>query len=548
MSALARTLVSMTFLAVALGAWTGGAAAQPAAFPAGSIAYYDSDVQQVKVRTPTGDYYHLDVRDIPDIFPKDVATADPYQKNGPVTHITVTFSDGTFRPIRASAFTPGIGELSARQAPADPDFIAIKVSNDADTFDSTCDGRAVVVGANSATPVSLIDVDARAEVAKVTYGGPLARAVSIGDDERTVLVVLDSPANNAANTIRRLTLGPGNALADAGEQLLFGADYVSKVRVAPGSKVGVALVGQFPARLVAFSIPGLAIRGSVTLAQGIGSALAFNPSGDRVYARSGRRGIVPDVIEAFALNAVTGAIGQTAALTINNVAGFNGVVYNNPMAMSLDGTELVVVEQAPASRITRFNPATGAVLGSWSAANPRTVGAGRRCAQAAPRALEYYHAAFDHYFVTTIAEEITLLDNGTLAGWTRTGYEFNVHAAGTAGTAATCRFFSTAFGLRSSHFYTPIASECATVKAKAEWQFEGEVFNLTLTADGTCAGGTVPLYRLYNQGQGGAPNHRYTTRTDVRAQMIAQGWVPEGAGAGVIGCVPTDAPALTTER
>ena len=57
--------------------------------------------------------------------------------------------------------------------------------------------------------------------------------------------------------------------------------------------------------------------------------------------------------------------------------------------------------------------------------------------------------------------------------------------------------------------------------------------------DGSCAAGFTPVYRLYNNGQGGAPNHRYTTDIAVRAQMIAQGWVPEGLGPdGVEMCSP----------
>ena len=51
--------------------------------------------------------------------------------------------------------------------------------------------------------------------------------------------------------------------------------------------------------------------------------------------------------------------------------------------------------------------------------------------------------------------------------------------------------------------------------------------------------GTVPLYRLYNNGQGGAPNHRYTIDPAIRTQMIGQGWIPEGNGPdGVFACVP----------
>jgi hypothetical protein len=43
----------------------------------------------------------------------------------------------------------------------------------------------------------------------------------------------------------------------------------------------------------------------------------------------------------------------------------------------------------------------------------------------------------------------------------------------------------------------------------------------------------VPVYRLYNNGKGAAPNHRYTTIEGVRDQMIANGWVIEGNGPGL---------------
>jgi hypothetical protein len=47
------------------------------------------------------------------------------------------------------------------------------------------------------------------------------------------------------------------------------------------------------------------------------------------------------------------------------------------------------------------------------------------------------------------------------------------------------------------------------------------------------------VFRLYNNGQGGAPNHRYTTDAAVRAAMIAAGWAPEGYGPqGVALCSP----------
>jgi hypothetical protein len=155
-------------------------------------------------------------------------------------------------------------------------------------------------------------------------------------------------------------------------------------------------------------------------------------------------------------------------------------------------------------------------------------------------AVEYYHAAFDHYFVTDIPDEIAKLDNGTFAGWARTGESFNVQTGTPAGSATVCRYFSTAFGLRSSHFYTPDVPECALVKTNPKWQFEGDVFALPVPAgNGTCAPGMLPVYRLYNDGKDGAPNHRYTTSPATRTQMLGLGWIAEGYGdLGVIMCSP----------
>ncbi|MFO1322864.1 MAG: hypothetical protein U1F15_02265 [Burkholderiales bacterium] len=155
-------------------------------------------------------------------------------------------------------------------------------------------------------------------------------------------------------------------------------------------------------------------------------------------------------------------------------------------------------------------------------------------------AIEFRYAAWDHYFVTASTDEIAKLDAGVFAGWTRTGQSFKVLSLDTAGTASVCRFFSVSFAPKSSHFYTPSASECELIKQSPDWQFEAEVFAVRLPDPaGSCASGTLALYRLYNDGQGGAPNHRYTTSAATRADMVGQGWIPEGTGdLGVIACVP----------
>lgn len=433
-------------------------------------------------------------------------------------------------------------EIGSKAVPA-----PIAVSNDADAFDVACDGRtAIVAGANSATPVSLVDLSAGREIATAPFANRLARAVAVDDAGTMALAVLDNPVNNIVNEIRRLVIGAG--VTDSGEQLGFATDFVSKVRIVPGGKVGIALVGVGvgASRIVSFSLPGLAIRSSATLAGGTGNALVVSADGTRVYVRSGRRAIVPDVIEGFTLDPSTGAIGQAPVLRITNVPGFTGVPFLDSMALAPESDALLVVEETPTPRITYHSVANGAVIGTETPSKPlRGVSVPRPCSSSSTvTAVEFHHGGFDHYFVSTNPAEIGLLDNGTHQGWTRTGNSFQVYALGSAGKAATCRFFSTAFGERSSHFYTPVASECSIVKNNPVWQFEGEVFSLTLpAADGSCAPPERPLYRLYNQGQGGAPNHRYTTSVDVRGQMIVLGWVPEGNGVGVIGCVPGSAAA-----
>ncbi len=154
------------------------------------------------------------------------------------------------------------------------------------------------------------------------------------------------------------------------------------------------------------------------------------------------------------------------------------------------------------------------------------------------QAIEYYHAAFDHYFVTAIADEVRKLDDGTFAGWARTGQAFAVYAESTAENADVCRFFSTQFAPKSSHFYTPDANECATLR-NGPWSFEGIVFGVPLPdANGSCPAGTAPVYRVYNNGQGGAPNHRYTTSAATRGEMLGKGWIAEGYGVGVVMCSP----------
>jgi hypothetical protein len=157
-------------------------------------------------------------------------------------------------------------------------------------------------------------------------------------------------------------------------------------------------------------------------------------------------------------------------------------------------------------------------------------------------AVEYYYAAWNFYFVTAIPAEIAALDGGAFGGvWQRTGQQFNVYSTDNppAGATTVWRFFSTSFAPKSSHFYTDILNEYNNLLANPDWQLEGPVFNAPPPAvDGTCPAGSIPIYRVYNNGMGGAPNHRFTTDPNIRAQMITEGWAPEGFGIGVVFCSP----------
>ena len=154
------------------------------------------------------------------------------------------------------------------------------------------------------------------------------------------------------------------------------------------------------------------------------------------------------------------------------------------------------------------------------------LGARAQVPGASTVAVEYVHAGFGHYFVTAQADEIAGLDSGVFGGWARTGQTWTVWTSGT-GLADVCRFFTTFFAPKSSHFYTANAAECDLVKQNPVWQYEKIAFKVALRgAGGACPLG-VPLYRVYNDGKTGAPNHRYTTSPAIRADMLAQGFLAE---------------------
>ena len=246
--------------------------------------------------------------------------------------------------------------------------------------------------------------------------------------------------------------------------------------------------------------------------------------------------------------------GGPAALTLANI------ILGGPDAYDFSGLEngCVVGASIPAGQSCTlsllFDPqAAGARDADLVIDSPQLVdlailpiaGTGATGDSSRVTVVEYYDAAFDHYFLTPLASEIALCDaqQAPCTGWVRSGRSFSAFASTAAPTASVgvCRFFNDSFAPKSSHFYALHGLGCEqTIALFPDWQLESSALFNTYVPDasGNCVAGSIPVYRLYNNGMGGAPNHRYTTDVAVRAQMMAAAWVPEGNGIGVAFCAP----------
>ena len=168
----------------------------------------------------------------------------------------------------------------------------------------------------------------------------------------------------------------------------------------------------------------------------------------------------------------------------------------------------------------RWGRAALAALGCW--------GAAAQAVEPTATAVEYFHAALGHYFVTVDANEMR---EAEATGWTRTGGEFGVFArAGDApGLSAVCRFVHTPAVNRHSHFYSADPAECEALKSNRGLRYEGIVFYAQRPAGGQCAGGTTPVYRstldaIYRNDF----NQRFTVDATVFAKSGASGRSADG--------------------
>jgi len=165
---------------------------------------------------------------------------------------------------------------------------------------------------------------------------------------------------------------------------------------------------------------------------------------------------------------------------------------------------------------------------------------------------EFYNPALRHYFITADGAEKQALDTGVHPGWQRTGESFKAYAKGSStgdSINPVCRYYSPPIlefeegneAGADSHFFSADAGECVNVFRRYSnfwWGLENDnAFQITLPDkySGACPAGTIQVYRLWNQRVDS--NHRYTTSTAIRTQMLAADYLAEGYGAdGVVMC------------
>ena len=176
---------------------------------------------------------------------------------------------------------------------------------------------------------------------------------------------------------------------------------------------------------------------------------------------------------------------------------------------------------------------------------------------------EYFNTLLGHYFYTPHFSEQAYIDAGMAGpGWVRTGLGFGAWrtpddsrylGGGPACNDATAvnpcqpvtRFYGTPGIGPNSHFFTGFAAEAAALASPASgWSREGISFYVPLPdAQGRCAAGLTPVYRLYNnRWMHNDSNHRFAVNVRARALLREAGWTEEGVAfcAYSAGTAPVD--------
>lgn len=424
-------------------------------------------------------------------------------------------------------------------------------------------GSYVYVGNLDDKTLSVIDAQAETCCYVVpVQGTPIGLAVH-PDGTRIYVAAMEGWLNVVDTTLPRV-IGRVDLVQDPA---LEGASPYALTISPDGRRVFVSSV--FSNRVIVVDAATHATLGSVNVTMPAG--LAFDPTGRWLYvgSRGSRRVTVVDS-STLTVSGIVTVGGIPSWLVVHPTAERLYVVNEADSTMSVvDTTTRTVVgtirvgfeprgiDVAPhGARVyvtnassdsvsvvdTRVNAVVATVpVGTRPLALGRFIGPDLApIATAKVTVVEYYHRAFDHYFMTWATDEIATLDAGTqIRGWERTGYAFSAYTSPERSTVPVCRFYiPPAQG--DSHYFGRNLDECsATRKAHPNFTLESADFlRMFMPLAGTCEDDQVRVYRVFN----GRPdaNHRYTTDRGVRDRMIAEGWIAEGDGPDrVTLCAPS---------
>jgi len=389
------------------------------------------------------------------------------------------------------------------------------------------DGTRVYVADQGSDSVAVINTSSNTVVTTAAVGAapggivvnPQGTRVYVTNTGSDSVSVIDTATNKEIEKIQVAAQPAFAAINPAGTRL-----YVTHYVDNPNDPLAVGLS-------VIDTASNTKIAG-IALGLNNGEGVAVNPAGTLVYVTAVQGGVVVIDANTNAVLDVLPAAGRLAGISLDP-AGTR--IY---AADSVDN-QVIAIDVNSGAVIKRVDVGLfPTAFGQFIMPTPPSAGGAT--------VIEYHHAGFDHYFITPVAAEIALLDAHTppFQDWSRTGFSFNAYAlAGApADSVAICRFFNDHFAPKSSHFYAPLGFGCeATLAQFPDWTLEDDkLFKVMLpdAAVGSCPARTIPVYRLYNNGMGNAPNHRFVTSSTERQNMINQGWTAEGAGIGVGMCVP----------
>jgi len=221
----------------------------------------------------------------------------------------------------------------------------IRITNPGEDLAISADGRYLVVSdGNQIVPLSVVDIEARTEVATYHTGSD-NDAVDVGPDGSVVVTSLNQ------GTVRRLVLADDGSLSDTGESMRI--VQPNNVHLAPGGMVGVA-IGRQSGEVATFLTHGLEAVERRTI-DGLGISAAFSPAGDRLYVRS----TAPGELRAYAFDPMTAIIGDLLWIApVDFAPAFFGM---DQLAVHPDGDRLFVPE---ADAVAVLDAATGAAAGS----------------------------------------------------------------------------------------------------------------------------------------------------------------------------------------